>query len=152
MPTLLGLVAKATGPIAAFTLISLLSNLIMLVGSIFMLQVYDRVLPSRSLPTLWALALLVVGMYGVYAVVEVVRTRMAARFSALVDAAIAPLAFQAGIRAKLLSQTGPQADPVRDVELGDSSSPGPGRCRCSICRGCRSMWRRSFCCTRCSAG
>ncbi|WP_082533301.1 type I secretion system permease/ATPase [Devosia sp. Root413D1] len=126
MPTLLGLAAKAAGPIAAFTLVSLLSNLIMLVGSIFMLQVYDRVLPSRSLPTLWALALLVVGMYGVYAIVEVVRTRMAARFSALVDATVAPLAFQAGIRAKLLSQTGPQADPVRDVDSVRQFLAGPG--------------------------
>lgn len=126
MPTLIGLVAKATGPIAAFTLVSLLSNLIMLVGSIFMLQVYDRVLPSRSLPTLWALVLLVVGMYGVYAIVEVLRTRMAARFASLVDAIVAPLAFQAGIKAKLLSQSGPQADPVRDVDSVRQFLAGPG--------------------------
>ena len=32
-----------------------LSNLLMLTGSFFMLQVYDRVLPGRSIPTLIAL-------------------------------------------------------------------------------------------------
>ena len=38
--------------VAAF---SALINLLMLTGPLFMLQVYDRVLPSRSVPTLVAL-------------------------------------------------------------------------------------------------
>jgi ATP-binding cassette subfamily C protein len=32
-----------------------MSNLLMLTGALFMLEVYDRILPSRSVPTLVAL-------------------------------------------------------------------------------------------------
>ena len=38
-------------------------NLLMLVGPIYMLQVYDRVLTSRSIPTLAALSVFLVGAY-----------------------------------------------------------------------------------------
>jgi hypothetical protein len=34
-------------------------------GSLYMLEIYDRVLPSRSVPTLVGLSLLVIGLYGV---------------------------------------------------------------------------------------
>ena len=44
-------------------LISAMSNVLMLTGAVFMLQVYDRVLPSRSVPTLIGLAILAVGLY-----------------------------------------------------------------------------------------
>ena len=40
----------------AIGLISGVINLLTLTGSFFMLQVYDRVIPSRSVPTLVALA------------------------------------------------------------------------------------------------
>ena len=36
----------------AIALFSGMSNILMLTGSFFMLEVYDRVLPSRSVPTL----------------------------------------------------------------------------------------------------
>ncbi len=49
-----------SGAIAAFIIISFTTNALMLVGPLFMLQVYDRVIPSRSLPTLVALLILVV--------------------------------------------------------------------------------------------
>ena len=37
-----------------------MSNVLMLTGALFMLEVYDRILPSRSVPTLVALSLLAV--------------------------------------------------------------------------------------------
>ena len=39
-------------------LISVMINVLMLTGAFFMLEVYDRVLPSRSVPTLVALSIL----------------------------------------------------------------------------------------------
>lgn len=116
IPRLTGLAAQAAGPFLSFLLLSLIANLIMLVGSIFMLQVYDRVLPSRSLPTLWALLLIVLLLYGLYALIDAVRSRMSSRFASWVDALISPRALEAGIKGKLMSQGLLQADPVRDLD------------------------------------
>ncbi|TIV22228.1 MAG: hypothetical protein E5V90_34525, partial [Mesorhizobium sp.] len=38
-------------------------NVLMLAGSLYMLEVYDRVLPSRSLPTLVGISILLVILY-----------------------------------------------------------------------------------------
>ena len=46
----------------AIGLFSGMSNILMLTGSLFMLEVYDRVLPSRSVPTLVALLILTAGL------------------------------------------------------------------------------------------
>ena len=47
----------------AIALFSGMSNILMLTGALFMLEVYDRVLPSRSVPTLVALLILAAGLY-----------------------------------------------------------------------------------------
>ena len=40
-----------------------MSNILMLTSAFFMLEVYDRVLPSRSVPTLVGLVILAAGLY-----------------------------------------------------------------------------------------
>ena len=50
--------AACRGAFYGTALISGMSNILMLTGAIFMLEVYDRVLPSRSMPTLVGLAVL----------------------------------------------------------------------------------------------
>ncbi|UXN75144.1 hypothetical protein N8D56_09715 [Devosia sp. A8/3-2] len=55
-----------TGPMIALGAISFVSNLLMLTGPLFMLQVYDRVLASRSVPTLLVLTGLVCGLFAFY--------------------------------------------------------------------------------------
>lgn len=114
--SLLNLLRGSPGPLLSFALISMIANLLMLVGSIFMLQVYDRVLPSRSLPTLVALLVMVGLLYLLYAGIDTLRSRMAARFSMLLDEAISPLAFEVGTRARLGIYGKVQADPVRDLD------------------------------------
>jgi ABC-type protease/lipase transport system fused ATPase/permease subunit len=49
-------------PLAGVTAISGVVNLLALTGSLYMLQVYDRVLTSRSLPTLVGLTVLMIGV------------------------------------------------------------------------------------------
>ena len=56
-------------------LISLLS----LTGPLFMLQIYDRVLPSRSVPTLVGLGLIVLVMFGFQGLFEMLRGRVLLR-------------------------------------------------------------------------
>lgn len=63
-------------------LVSIFTNLLMLTGPLFMLQVYDRVLSSRSEATLVVLFALVAFLYIVYGVLDHARARIAARAGA----------------------------------------------------------------------
>ncbi|MBL8580525.1 MAG: type I secretion system permease/ATPase [Mesorhizobium sp.] len=76
--------------------LSAVFNLFMLTGSLFMLQVYDRVLTSRSVPTLVALFLLVTGIYVALAALDTVRLRLSTRiadwFGEEIGSAVAGLA------------------------------------------------------------
>src|SRR5512146_2951874 len=80
---------------------SLVLNLLMLTGPVFMLQVYDRVLPSRSEPTLVALLLLVAGLFVAMAVLDAVRGRIGARVGAGLQADLDPRVFRAALEAPL---------------------------------------------------
>src|SRR5499427_10934850 len=60
-------------------------NILMLAGPLYMLQVYDRVLSSRSVPTLIALSVLLVGAYGFQAMLDLIRSRIVVRAAALLD-------------------------------------------------------------------
>jgi ATP-binding cassette, subfamily C, bacterial exporter for protease/lipase len=88
-----GLKAARFGYVAALVL-SLAINLLMLTGPLFMLQVYDRVLASRSIPTLIALLVLISVLYAGMAIFEFVRSRVLSRIAHGVDAKVAPELFQ----------------------------------------------------------
>lgn len=60
-------------------------NVLALAGSFYMLQIYDRVLPSRSVPTLIGLSLLLLGLYLVYGLLDVIRLRVMNRVSVKID-------------------------------------------------------------------
>ena len=97
-------------------LFSLFSNLMMLTGPIYMLQVYDRVLGSKSQETLVALSLLVVLLYGVMGVLDWSRgrimTRVGARFQNALDEQVFAAVLQRSAKgADLHSQTG-----LRNIE------------------------------------
>jgi ABC-type protease/lipase transport system fused ATPase/permease subunit len=55
--------AACKGAFISIGLMSGMSNILMLTGAFFMLEVYDRVLPSRSVPTLVGLVMLAAGLY-----------------------------------------------------------------------------------------
>ena len=54
--------AACRGAFISIGFMSGMSNILMLTGALFMLEVYDRVLPSRSVPTLVGLVLLAAGL------------------------------------------------------------------------------------------
>jgi ATP-binding cassette subfamily C protein PrsD len=60
-------------------------NVLMLSGSLYMLQVYDRVIPSRSIATLLGLSLMVLFAYLIQGYFEALRTRMLCRVATLFD-------------------------------------------------------------------
>lgn len=67
---------------AAVFLFSLFVNALMLTGPLFMLQVYDRVLGSRSEETLVALSVLVAFLYAMMGLLDYARGRVMARAGA----------------------------------------------------------------------
>ncbi|TPW28259.1 type I secretion system permease/ATPase [Martelella alba] len=67
---------QALGGVALF---SAVVNILALTSTVFMLQVYDRVIPSRSGATLLALYVLIVLLYGLMGVLDSVRGRLLAR-------------------------------------------------------------------------
>jgi ATP-binding cassette subfamily C protein PrsD len=102
---------------------SVVSNLLMLVGPVFMLQVYDRILPSRSLPSLAALSLLVVALYGFYAVIELIRQRIASRLGRRLDEVLMPGIVSALLEAPAVGRGNLFAD--ADAIRAFTSGPGP---------------------------
>lgn len=70
-------------------LFSALVNILMLTGSVYMLQVYDRVLPSRSLPTLVALTIIVAALYILLGVFDWLRQRILSRIGVALDRKLA---------------------------------------------------------------
>jgi PrtD family type I secretion system ABC transporter len=75
-------------------LISGLINILALNGSLYMLQVYDRVLTSGSIPTLLALSALVAGLYLFQALFDIVRSRLLIRVGSIFDQRSAPIAYR----------------------------------------------------------
>lgn len=69
----------------AVALFSAFVNLLMLTGSLYMLQVYDRVLPSRSVPTLVALSLIVAALYILLGMFDWLRQRILSRIGVELD-------------------------------------------------------------------
>ena len=53
-----GALAACRGALIGIAILTVVINVLTLTGSLFMLEVYDRVLPSRSVPTLVGLAVL----------------------------------------------------------------------------------------------
>ena len=101
-----------------------LINILMLTGALFMLEVYDRVLPSRSLPTLVALCVLAAILFAFQALLDAVRGRLLVRIGNHVDGQISPRVYDATVR---LAKSGHDAQqPVRDLDTIRSFVSGSG--------------------------
>lgn len=96
---------------------SAFANLLMLTGPLYMLQVYDRVLGSRSVETLVALTLLVAFLYGVMGILDYSRGRIMARAGAKFQAALDRRVFDAMIRRSAVEE-----DPAAQTGLADLES------------------------------
>ncbi|MGB8398367.1 type I secretion system permease/ATPase [Bradyrhizobium sp.] len=103
-------------------------NVLMLAGSLYMLQVYDRVIPSRNTATLLGLSLMVLFAYLMQGYFDALRARMLCRVATLFDAglqqsihiALATLPLR-GVKPMLMQQ------PLRDLDQvrGFMSGMGP---------------------------
>ena len=108
---------------------SCMINLLYLTGSIFMLEVYDRVLPSRSVPTLVGLIVLASGLYIGQGILDLIRGRFLGRIGTSLDEALNARVFDTVVRLPLIvGGRNEGLQPLRDLDnvrafLG---SMGPG--------------------------
>ena len=78
-----------------------MSNILMLTGAIFMLEVYDRVLPSRSVPTLIGLVILAGGLYAALGLLDLIRGRILVRIGSRLDEALSGRVYETIVRLPL---------------------------------------------------
>ena len=98
-------------------LFSAMVNLLVLAGPLYMLQVYDRVLASHSVPTLVALSALLGGALALQAGMDLIRTRVVTRAAGFLDHHLADVVHAAVIRLSATGrQTGEAHEPVRDLD------------------------------------
>jgi ATP-binding cassette subfamily C protein len=119
--------ASCRGAFLATGLLSGMSNVLMLTGAIFMLEVYDRVLPSRSIPTLVGLAVLAAGLFAAQGALDLIRGRILTRIGMSLDEALSARIYQTIVR--LPSIVGLRNDgsgPMRDLDTVRSFLSGIG--------------------------
>jgi PrtD family type I secretion system ABC transporter len=104
-------------------------NLLVLTGSLFMMQVYDRVLGSHSIPTLVLLSAMATAAYLFQGGLDVVRTRVLGLVGERIDEEVAPKVHDAVIDLPLRMTRGANEamQPFRDVDAirGFVAGPGP---------------------------
>lgn len=109
-------------------LLSGVINVLALTSSFFMLQVYDRVLPSGSLPTLVVLCLLAAGLFAIQGALELIRSRVLSHIGLALDQKLGRRVYEALMQVPLKMATpGDALQPVRDLDQVRTflASPGP---------------------------
>jgi len=98
-------------------IISAVLNILMLTGPIFMLQVYDRVLSSSSVPTLVVLSVITLSLYLFSGMLDILRSKALLRISMRVYTRLCNPSLRANIRLPvLLGSKGSGVHPGRDLD------------------------------------
>ncbi|RWK42957.1 MAG: type I secretion system permease/ATPase [Mesorhizobium sp.] len=126
--TLAAVLASFRRALAGIALMSGVVNVLALTGSFFMLQVYDRVIPGRSVPTLVGLAVFASTLFVFQGVLELIRSRLLVRIGMALDARLSGQVYAALMRLPLRTKlAGDGLQSLRDLDQVRSfmSSAGP---------------------------
>lgn len=96
-------------------LFSFIVNMLMLLPSIYMLQIYDRVLASRNTETLLMLTLIVLGLYLFMGALEWIRARVLVRLGAKLDMRLNGRVFQAAFEENLANRSSNAGQAMNDM-------------------------------------
>ena len=121
-------VGQCRKPIIAIVVASALVNVLYLTGAIYMMEVYDRVLASRSVPTLIGLSILALVLFAFQGVLDLLRGRLLSRVGRWLGEQFSLRVFLIIGRQKLTTQSaGDGLQPLRDLDQvrGFLSGPGP---------------------------
>src|SRR5215213_1790325 len=122
----LAAVSACRGTLVALAVFSALVNILYLTGSFYMLQVYDRVVPSRSVPTLIALSVLAATLYGGQAALDFFRGRILVRMARSLDERLSPRVFALITRLPLMGRSAAGLEPLRGLDQVRSFLAGGG--------------------------
>ncbi|MBO0346806.1 type I secretion system permease/ATPase [Roseibium sp. CAU 1637] len=100
----------------AVVFFSFFINMLMLIGPLYMLQVYDRVLASRSEVTLIMITGLALALLVVYWALEAIRSRLLVRTGAKFDHMLGRELFQTAFRGHMRNPNGAFSQPIRDLD------------------------------------
>ena len=126
-PTIRNALESCRGVFVSIGIISGVINVLMLTGSFFMLQIYDRVLPSQSIPTLVGIAILAMVLYVLQGALELIRSRVNVRIGAHLDQALSSRVYDAMVRLPLKTRgDGDGLQPLRDLDHIRSFLSGGG--------------------------
>ena len=106
----------SSGALFGVVVFGIFANLLMLTAPLYMLQVYDRVLTSRSVETLVALSLLAGFFYLLMGVLDHARGRIMARVGAHFQRALDRRVFEAMLRKSAVRKDHPPVVGLRDLE------------------------------------
>jgi PrtD family type I secretion system ABC transporter len=119
--------ASCRGAFIAIGLVSGLSNVLMLTGAMFMLEIYDRVLPSRSVPTLVGIAILAAGLYAAQGILDLIRSRVLVRIGSALDEEVSGRVFDTILRLPMkVGKVSDGLQPLRDLDSVRSFLSGLG--------------------------
>lgn len=94
---------------------SMVINLLMLTGPLYMMLVYDRVLSSQSESTLVYLSLLIAGLFVIMGLLSAVRSKILVRIGSRINLRLSERVFGAQIK-KSAARNGKGQDGVRDLQ------------------------------------
>ncbi len=109
------ILAGYAGAIRTVAFFSLVINLLLLVPSVYMLQVYDRVLPSRNEYTLLMLTGIILGLYVFSGVLEYVRSLVVIRLGERMDARLSRRLHTAAFEHNLRQAGGNAGQSLQDL-------------------------------------
>ncbi|HHL43302.1 MAG TPA: type I secretion system permease/ATPase [Hellea balneolensis] len=103
-------------------------NILMLTGPLYMLQVYDRVLASSSMPTLIAISILMAAMYIFMGFLEHIRSRVLVRIGDKLERDLGARTFAIWLKQGLYGKAGQRNRPLNDLATLRQflSGPAPG--------------------------
>lgn len=126
-PELSAVIKASRSAVSSAAVLSLFLNLLMLVPSLYMLQVYDRVLSTGSVPTLLMLTLITVFLFVLFGGIEWLRSQVMIVASARFDAMLGPVVHDAIFRCALASGGRvASAQPLEDMDRVRQFITGPG--------------------------
>jgi len=112
--------------LGSVVIFSFFINMLMFVGPMYMLQIYDRVLSSRSEYTLLMLSLVVLLLFMIYGILEAVRSRILVRTGVKFNNVLAPPLLDTVFKQAVKVSGGAQGQALRDMDTVREVLSGSG--------------------------